>query len=58
METVTASRVGAGRRLAPRADMIKAGRADVRLAVDASGELYLHSKSDGMIRKVTGATMQ
>jgi hypothetical protein len=28
------------------------GRADVRFAVDAAGELYLYSKGDGMIRKV------
>lgn len=28
------------------------GRADVRLAVDGDGELYLMSKSDGMIRKL------
>ena len=31
------------------------GRADIRLAVDAAGELYIISKSDGMIRAVTGA---
>jgi hypothetical protein len=30
------------------------GRADIRLAVDAAGELYLLSKSDGMIRAITG----
>ena len=29
------------------------GRADVRLARDGDGELYLISKSDGMIRKIT-----
>jgi hypothetical protein len=28
------------------------GRADVRLAVDGDGELYLMSKSDGMIRRL------
>ena len=39
-----------------RKDMIKGGRSDVRLAIDAPGELYLYSKSDGMIRKVVGAT--
>ena len=32
------------------------GRADIRFAVDAAGELYILSKSDGMIRAVTGAT--
>ena len=50
------ARAGADRRLAHRDDMIKGGRADVRFAVDASGELYLYSKSDGMIRKVVAAT--
>src|SRR4030095_6063080 len=30
------------------------GRVDLRLALDKSGELYLLSKSDGMIRVVTG----
>jgi hypothetical protein len=29
------------------------GRADIRLAVDAAGELYVTSKSDGMIRRLT-----
>jgi hypothetical protein len=29
------------------------GRADIRLAEDATGELYVTSKSDGMIRKLT-----
>ena len=27
-----------------------------RLAVDANGELYLYTKSDGIIRAVVGAT--
>ena len=31
------------------------GRVDVRFAVDQEGELYLLTKSDGMIRKVVGA---
>lgn len=31
-------------------------RADIRFAVDGAGELYILSKSDGMIRAVTGAT--
>lgn len=30
------------------------GRVDLRLAVDRAGELYLLSKSDGMIRAITG----
>jgi len=33
------------------------GRADVRLAVDGDGELYLLSKSDGAIRKLVGSQM-
>jgi hypothetical protein len=33
------------------------GRADIRLAVDAAGELFIISKSDGMIRTVTGASV-
>jgi hypothetical protein len=36
--------------------LIKGGRADVRFSIDAAGELYLYSKSDGMIRKVVGAS--
>jgi hypothetical protein len=35
-----------------RASVSGAGRADVQLATDADGELYLLSKSDGMIRRV------
>jgi hypothetical protein len=31
------------------------GRVDLRFAVDNDGELYLLTKSDGMIRKVVGA---
>jgi len=31
------------------------GRADVRLAMDGEGELYLMSKADGMIRRMTSA---
>jgi hypothetical protein len=34
------------------------GRADARFAIDAAGELYLYSKTDGMIRAVVGATMK
>jgi len=32
------------------------GRADIRLAMDGKGELFIMSKSDGMIREVFGAT--
>jgi hypothetical protein len=30
------------------------GRADAHVAVDGSGELYIFSKTDGVIRVVTG----
>jgi hypothetical protein len=43
-------------RLAGRETLVKGGRSDVRLAIDAAGELYLYSKGDGMIRKVVGAS--
>jgi hypothetical protein len=33
----------------------KLGRVDARFAIDAAGELYLYSKTDGMIRMVRGA---
>jgi hypothetical protein len=32
------------------------GRVDLRLAVDRRGELYLLSKADGVIRRVSGAS--
>jgi hypothetical protein len=34
---------------------VSGGRSDMRFAMDASGELYILSKSDGVIRAVTGA---
>ena len=30
-------------------------RADARFAIDAAGELFVYSKTDGMIRQVVGA---
>ncbi len=33
----------------------KGGRSDIHIWVDSAGEIYIMSKSDGMIRKVTGA---
>jgi len=33
------------------------GRADVHVAVDGAGELYLFSKTDGMIRAVVGGAV-
>jgi hypothetical protein len=34
---------------------VAGGRADIRFAMDAAGELYILSRSDGMIRAVVGA---
>jgi hypothetical protein len=34
--------------------MTGAGRADAHVAVDAAGELYIFTKTDGMIRAVKG----
>ena len=38
-----------------RATVSGARRADARFAVDGKGELYIYSKTDGMIRQVIGA---
>ncbi len=38
----------------PTQAMVAGGRSDMRLAMDAGGELYILSKSDGMIRTVVG----
>ena len=32
------------------------GRSDARFAIDGTGELYIYSKSDGMIRAVVGTS--
>ncbi|MGH9385497.1 MAG: PQQ-dependent sugar dehydrogenase [Vicinamibacterales bacterium] len=50
------ARGGKAPKLPGRETLIMGGRADVRFSIDASGELYLYSKGDGMIRKVVGAT--
>jgi len=50
------ARGGKSERLPGREELIKRGRADIRFAIDAAGELYLYSKGDGMIRKVVGAS--
>ena len=42
----------------PGAERVPGGRSDIRLGVDATGELYIMSKSDGVIRAVVGATAQ
>jgi hypothetical protein len=35
---------------------VSGGRSDIRFAVDAGGELYILSKSDGVVRTIVGAT--
>ena len=39
-----------------RATVSGTGRADARFTIDGNGELYLYSKTDGMIRAVVGTT--
>src|SRR5262249_44271327 len=39
----------------PGAERVPGGRSDIRLAMDSAGELYVMTKSDGMIRAVVGA---
>jgi hypothetical protein len=51
------SRGGKTEHLPGRATVSGDGRADARLAVDAAGELYVYTKTDGVIRAVTGATV-
>jgi hypothetical protein len=36
---------------------ISGGRSDIHFLIDDSGELYIMSKSDGVIRAVVGATL-
>jgi len=55
VEAAYHARGGRMPRLATRSDLVFGGRADVRFSIDASGELYLYSKSDGMLRRVVGA---
>jgi hypothetical protein len=50
------ARGGKNPKLPGNAAVTKGGRADARLAVDANGELYLYTKSDGMIRAIVGAS--
>ena len=48
------ARGGKGVRLPGNGAVSGKGRVDVRFAVDGAGELYLLTKSDGMIRRVIG----
>ena len=50
------ARGGKEEHLSSRQTVANQGRADDRFAIDANGELYLYSKSDGMIRQVVGVT--
>ena len=56
VEAAYHARGGRNPRLPGRQELVKGGRADVRFAIDADGELYLYSKGDGIIRKVIGAS--
>ena len=40
----------------PGAERVPGGRSDIRLAMGRDGELYVMSKSDGVVRAVTGAS--
>ena len=42
----------------PGAERVPGGRSDVRLAMDAAGELYIMTKSDGVIRAIVGAEIR
>jgi hypothetical protein len=39
----------------PGWERVPGGRSDIRMGMDAAGELYIMTKSDGMIRAITGA---
>ena len=49
------ARGGTATGLPGTAAVTKGGRSDIHLWIDSEGEIYLMSKSDGMIRQVTGA---
>jgi mono/diheme cytochrome c family protein len=52
------ARGGKGEELPGAAQISGRGRVDLRFAVDDSGELYVLTKADGMIRKVVGAEVK
>jgi hypothetical protein len=54
VEETFRARGGRGDALPGAAGVSGRGRVDVRFAVDNAGELYLLTKSDGMIRQVVG----
>jgi hypothetical protein len=39
----------------PGAERVPGGRSDIRMAMDAAGELYIMTKSDGVVRAIVGA---
>jgi hypothetical protein len=53
-EPIRASRGGRGDSLPGNAAVAGRGRVDVRFAEDQARELYVLTKSDGMIRQVVG----
>jgi mono/diheme cytochrome c family protein len=55
VEATYRERGGKGEALPGAAGVSGRGRVDLRFAVDNEGELYLLTKSDGMIRKIVGA---
>ena len=55
VEAAYHARGGKHPKLAGRQELVMGGRADVRFSIDASGELFLYSKSDGIIRAVVEA---
>lgn len=55
VEDTYRARGGKGEALPGAAAISGRGRVDMRLAVDNDGELYILTKSDGMIRRVVGA---
>src|SRR5262249_49091072 len=54
-ERVYHERGGTSAHLPGRALISGDGRADAHVAVDGAGELYIFTKTDGVIRSVTGA---
>jgi hypothetical protein len=50
------NRGAANKQMNGNSDFTGGGRADMRLAVDQAGEMYVYTKSDGMIRRIIAAT--
>ncbi len=55
VEAAYHARGGKHPKLPGRPELVMGGRADVRFSIDAGGELFLYSKSDGVIRAVVEA---